>query len=64
VRDAFAELQAPPFRITTPNVPVPYSKELEARFLLGSDEVGRQIGAFLQSGQVPSPWWQEEGIVR
>lgn len=64
VREAFADLQAPPFRITTPNVPVPYSKELEARYLPGPDEVGRQIGAFLQTRQVPSPWWQEEGIAR
>jgi pyruvate dehydrogenase E1 component beta subunit len=62
VREAFTELTAPPFRITTPNVPVPYAKDLEARFLPGPDEVGRQISTYLETGRVPSPWWIEEGI--
>ncbi|MGA0209950.1 MAG: alpha-ketoacid dehydrogenase subunit beta [Candidatus Nanopelagicales bacterium] len=62
VREAFTELTAPPFRITTPNVPVPYAKDLEARFLPGPDEVGRQITIYLETGLVPSPWWIEEGI--
>jgi pyruvate/2-oxoglutarate/acetoin dehydrogenase E1 component len=62
VREAFTELTAPPFRITTPNVPVPYAKDLEARFLPGPDEVGRQISTYLETGLVPSPWWIEEGI--
>ena len=62
VREAFADLKAPPFRITAPNVPVPYAKDLEMRYLPGPDEVARQLGAYLDSGRVPSPWWLAEGI--
>ncbi len=64
VREAFRELKAPPFRITAPNVPVPYAKELESRYLVGPEEVARQIGAFLESGEVPVPWWEAEGVVQ
>lgn len=64
VREAFGDLQAPPFRITTPNVPVPYAKDLETRYLPGPDEVARQIGEYLGSGRVPTPWWHEEGVGR
>lgn len=62
VRAAFSDLKAAPFRITAPNVPVPYAKDLEARYLPGSDEIGRQIGSFLATGQVPEPWWTKEGL--
>jgi pyruvate dehydrogenase E1 component beta subunit len=62
VRDAFGDLTAAPFRITAPNVPVPYSKDLEARYLPGADEVARQVGSYLKTGRVPAPWWREEGI--
>jgi len=62
VREAFADLKSPPFRITTPNAPVPYAKDLEMRYLPGPDEVARQLGAYLDSGRVPSPWWLAEGI--
>ncbi len=62
VREAFGDLEAPPFRITTPNAPVPYPRELEMRHLPGPEEVARQVGAYLASGQVPAPWWKKEGV--
>lgn len=62
VRDNFSDLTAAPFRITAPNVPVPYAKDLEARYLPGVDDVARQVSSYLKTGQVPNPWWREEGI--
>lgn len=64
VRDAFGDLRAAPFRISAPDVPVPYGKELEARYAPTADEVVRQLGAYVRTGQVPDPWWIEEGIAR
>ena len=61
---AFSDLVAPPFRITAPDVPVPYPKELEARYLPTSGEVTYQLTTYLESGTVPSPWWVREGIVQ
>ena len=61
---AFADLQAPPFRITSPDVPVPYSPALEARHLPGRDYVARQLGHYLETGQVPDPWWVGEGFAK
>lgn len=61
---AFGSLQAAPFRITAPDVPVPYAKQLEARYLPGVEEVGRQLDQYLSTGLVPQPWWIREGIAR
>jgi pyruvate/2-oxoglutarate/acetoin dehydrogenase E1 component len=62
VSRAFSSLKSAPFRITTPDVPVPYTKELEARFIPTSTEVAFQISEFLKTGEVPQPWWIREGI--
>jgi len=62
VTEAFARLEAPPFRITAPDVPVPYAKDLEARYLPTVEEVGHQLAAYLDSGTVPVPWWVREGV--
>ncbi|MGI8702203.1 MAG: alpha-ketoacid dehydrogenase subunit beta [Nocardioidaceae bacterium] len=59
---AFADLQAPPFRITSPDVPVPYSPTLEARHLPSRDYVASQLSRYLETGKVPDPWWVEEGF--
>lgn len=59
---AFSSLKAPPFRITAPDVPVPYTKELEARYLPSHDEIAAQIEEYLRTGSVPEPWWIREGI--
>lgn len=58
---AFSDLKAPPFRITTPDVPVPYTPTLERRFLPTVDYIGSQLGQYLQTGRVPEPWWKTEG---
>jgi acetoin:2,6-dichlorophenolindophenol oxidoreductase subunit beta len=60
--EAFGQLRAAPFRITAPDVPVPYAKELEARYLPSADEVARQLTQYLDDGVVPAPWWVREGI--
>jgi len=64
VSKAFGQLAAPPFRITSPNVPVPYAKELEARYLASVDEVAHQLREYLANGEVPQPWWVRESVAR
>ena len=64
VSSAFADLKAPPFRITSPDVPVPYSPPLEARHLPTSAYVADQLTSYLESGKVPDPWWIREGFVK
>lgn len=61
---AFTDLKSAPFRITAPNVPVPYTKELEARYLPDSDKVAHQLSSYLETGVVPVPWWVREGVAR
>lgn len=60
----FGSLQAAPFRISAPNVPVPYNKELEALYLPSVDEVTRQLSHYLKTDEVPDPWWVREGVAR
>lgn len=60
--EAFSVLTAAPFRITTPDVPVPYAKHLEARFVPTAEDVARQLRTFLDTGAVPQPWWVLEGV--
>jgi pyruvate dehydrogenase E1 component beta subunit len=61
---AFSSLRSAPFRITAPDVPVPYAKDLEARYLPSSDEIVTQVTTYLSTGSVPAPWWIREGIAR
>ncbi|MBN9608551.1 MAG: alpha-ketoacid dehydrogenase subunit beta [Actinobacteria bacterium] len=61
VTEEFGALVAAPFRICTPDVPVPYGKDLEKRFAPQPDEVGRQIRSYLETGEVPAHWWTREG---
>jgi pyruvate dehydrogenase E1 component beta subunit len=58
----FDRLRAAPFRITTPDVPVPFGAELEERFLPSEEEIGRQISESLTTDRVPDPWWIREGV--
>ena len=60
-RELFGSLAAPPFRITTPDVPVPYAKELERRFLPRADEIARLLTEYRETGAPPAPWWVREG---
>jgi pyruvate dehydrogenase E1 component beta subunit len=61
---AFGSLKAAPFRITAPDVPVPYARDLEARYLPSADEIATQVSDYLRTGSVPAPWWIREGIAR
>lgn len=61
-RELFSDLHAAPFRITTPNVPVPYNRDLEARFFPQAAEISRQLRHYLSTDTVPAPWWATEGV--
>jgi pyruvate/2-oxoglutarate/acetoin dehydrogenase E1 component len=58
----FGSLKGAPFRITTPDVPVPYSGVLEAKFVPTADDVARQLKESIASGTTPKSWWELEGL--
>lgn len=58
----FGQLKSAPFRITTPDVPVPFNGGLEAKFAPFPEDVARQITHALNNTSVPAPWWQLEGV--
>ncbi len=58
----FSHLKAAPFRITTPDTPVPYSGVLEARYIPTAKDVARQLKESLESNQTPQTWWELEGL--
>jgi len=60
----FSSLKSAPFRITTPDVPVPFNGGLEARFAPTSDDVVRQIKHALTQSGAPQPWWVAEGVAK
>jgi pyruvate dehydrogenase E1 component beta subunit len=55
--ELFDRLEAPPVRVTTPDIPVPFAKELEHRYLPSPNEVVRQVDELLRAGRSPGPWW-------
>jgi pyruvate dehydrogenase E1 component beta subunit len=58
----FSSLKAAPFRITTPDVPVPYSGSLEARFIPTVADIARQLTESISNGLTPKQWWEIEGL--
>ena len=60
----FSSLKSAPFRITTPDVPVPFNGGLEARYAPTSEDVARQIKHALSHSGAPEPWWVVEGVMR
>lgn len=60
---AASGLRAPIARITSPDVPVPFSAPLEARFLPTAEEVALQVSSMLRDGTVLPPWWVRDGLV-
>lgn len=58
----FNLLKGAPFRITTPDVPIPYSGVLESHFIPTQDDIIRQFRHALETGQKPKTWWQLDGI--
>ena len=60
--EVFADLKAPPLRITCPDVPVPFGKELEQRYLPSPEYVASQVGELVETGKLPRHWWEETGV--
>ena len=60
---AFGLLRAPIARVTAPDVPVPFSPPLEARFLPTPAEVAAQVTSLVTDGRVLDPWWVRDGMV-
>ena len=60
--DAFSALKCAPFRITAPDVPVPYNGTLEARYIPSVANVSAALKAAVESNQVLKPWWITEGV--
>ncbi|MEI6812359.1 MAG: transketolase C-terminal domain-containing protein [Actinomycetes bacterium] len=60
--ELFGSLKGAPFRITTPDVPVPYSGVLETRYVPTDDDIVRQLTHAISTGEKPKTWWQLEGI--
>ncbi len=57
--ELFGELRAPVHRVTTPDVPVPFSRDLELTFLPTPQYVTDQVASLCDTGRCPSPWWEE-----
>ncbi len=57
----FGELRAPVLRVTCPDVPVPFGRELELRYMPNKEYVTEQIDQLMATGRVPDPWWVGEG---
>lgn len=57
--DLYGRLSAPPLRITSPDVPVPFAAALEAHYLPTAELVARQIEQLVSHGTRVSPWWEE-----
>ncbi|NOY55640.1 MAG: alpha-ketoacid dehydrogenase subunit beta [Actinobacteria bacterium] len=59
--ELFGEMRAPIFRITSPDVPVPFARRLETEMYFPSPTwVGPAVERFLDTDQVPPLWWQTE----
>ena len=63
VAEAFGDLQAPPIRLTAPDVHVPFGKELEQRYLPSAEYVATQVGELLATGEAPAHWWERDGAL-
>ena len=59
VRTSYSRLAAAPFRITAPDAPVPYGKELEALYCPWPDYIRRQLSSYLTTGVPPLHWWED-----
>jgi pyruvate/2-oxoglutarate/acetoin dehydrogenase E1 component len=60
--EAYTDLKGPAVRVTTPDVPVPFAAELEAKFLPAPSEIVAQVDGLLDSGRSIGPWWIREGV--
>ncbi len=60
--ELFGDLQAPPIRITCPDVHVPFGKALEQRYLPGPEYIAAQVGTLLETGRRPPHWWERQEV--
>ncbi len=60
-QELFGELTSPILRITAPDVPVPFTRDLEFRYLPTAEYVAAQLGRWLETDTLPSPWWERIG---
>jgi pyruvate/2-oxoglutarate/acetoin dehydrogenase E1 component len=60
--ELFSSLKSAPFRITTPDVPVPFNGVLESRFVPTEEDVVRQLTHVITHKDSPKAWWILEGI--
>lgn len=60
--ELFGSLKSAPFRITTPDVPVPFNGILEARFAPSEEDIVRQLKHAITHTESPKPWWILEGL--
>lgn len=60
--ELFGELAAPVLRLTAPDVPIPYAKPLEDRYVPGVEYVREQVSELVTTGRAPQPWWAREGV--
>ena len=60
--ELFGSLEAPILRVTCPNTPVSFPKDLEARYLPSPDYVASQVSGLLETGRLPAPWWEEQKV--
>ncbi|RDI74392.1 Pyruvate/2-oxoglutarate dehydrogenase complex dehydrogenase (E1) component [Gaiella occulta] len=52
------QLDAPPHRVTTPDVPVPFNRTLEFTYLPSAEYVAEQVAHLVEHGILPAPWWE------
>lgn len=62
VAHAYRRLKAPPLRITCPDVPVPYGRALEERYLPSEAYVVSQVSELIETAELPKHWWAGMGV--
>lgn len=62
VEECFTQLKAPPLRVGAPDVPVPFTKELEGRYAPTVDEVVLRVRHLITHNALLRPWWAREEI--
>lgn len=62
VDEAWNSFTAEPARVSAPDIPVPYGKELEDTYAPSADEVVRFASELVASGRAPDPWWVRDGF--
>ena len=56
-------LQAPPLRVTSPDVPIPFAEALEQRYLPTPELLAQQVAELVATGERVAPWWESEVLV-